>query len=154
MRRATLAIDGASKGNPGPAGIGVVIYDESGNVVCEYGQHIGDTTNNFAEYTALVRGLQEVLKMGFEHVVIRSDSELLVRQLSGQYKVRSKNLLRIYKSALELLEKFKYVSINHVCREANARADKLASQAASGEKPAATSGKVTTKTRKGGSKSA
>ena len=131
MKRATIAVDGASKGNPGPAGIGVVIYDESGKVVKEIGEYIGQATNNFAEYTALLRGLSEVLNMGVSHVAVTTDSELLARQINGQYKVKSEVIIPLFESALDLLGKFKTWTVNHVTRDKNKQADKLASQAAS-----------------------
>lgn len=130
MKRGVLAVDGASKGNPGPAGIGIVILDESGKVVCECGEYIGEATNNLAEYTALVKGLEKALSMGFENLTVRTDSELVARQLSGEYKVKSKNLLSLFNSVVDLLSKFKDVSVEQVARTENAQADRLASRAA------------------------
>ncbi len=134
--RATLAVDGAAKGNPGPAGIGVVITDESGNVLKEISQYIGEGTNNFAEYTALIRGLSQALEMGFSHVAVNTDSELLARQIRGEYRVKSDNIVPLFNAALDLLGRFKFVSINHVPREKNKQANKLASKAVqSGAQP-------------------
>jgi secondary thiamine-phosphate synthase enzyme len=129
MKRATIAVDGASKGNPGPAGIGIVISDESGNVLREISDFIGRATNNVAEYTALLRGLGEASEMGFEHAVVQTDSELLARQIGGRYRVRNKDILPLFDSALDLLGKFKTASVIHVVREKNKQADKLANQA-------------------------
>ena len=129
MKRATVAIDGASKGNPGPAGIGVVISDESGKVLAEISDYIGETTNNMAEYTALVRGLTAVLEMGVSHVVVNTDSELLARQMRGEYRVKSRDILPLFDSALDLVGKFKTATINHITRQKNKQADKLAGQA-------------------------
>jgi len=131
MKRATIAIDGASKGNPGPAGIGILISDESGNVLKSVGEHIGQATNNFAEYTAFIRGLELALDMGFSHVVVNTDSELLAKQINGHYRVKSPDISPLFALALELMGKFKTVKVNHVSREKNKQADKLASQAAS-----------------------
>ncbi|NLG87127.1 MAG: reverse transcriptase-like protein, partial [Firmicutes bacterium] len=83
-----LHIDGASRGNPGPAGIGVVIADVSGTVLAEVSEYIGEVTNNVAEYKALLKGLQEAARIGAKDVSIYSDSELLVKQMNGQYRVR------------------------------------------------------------------
>lgn len=130
MKRATVAIDGAAKGNPGPAGIGVVIADETGNVLCEISEHIGIATNNLAEYTALIRGLEEALKLGFRDVEITTDSELLAKQIKGEYRVRSESITPLFSKALDLLSKFEHVSINQVSRERNKQADKLATMGA------------------------
>ena len=128
MKRATIAVDGASKGNPGPAGIGIVISDESGKVIKEISEYIGDATNNIAEYTALIRGLSEALDRGVSHVVVNTDSELMARQISGRYRVKNEGLLPLFESVLDLMGKFKTASINHVTRDKNKQADKLASK--------------------------
>jgi len=130
MKRATIAVDGASKGNPGPAGIGVVISDESGKVVREIGENIGQGTNNVAEYTALIRGLSEALDMGISHVVVNTDSELLARQMKGEYRVRNEGIAPLFACAIDLIGRFKTASVNHVTRDKNKKADKLASKAA------------------------
>ena len=135
MKRATIAVDGASKGNPGPAGIGVVISDESGKALKELSEYIGEATNNFAEYTALIRGLSEALEMGFSHAAVNTDSELLARQLRGEYRVKSENIAPLFASALDLMGKFKTVAINQVSRNKNKQADKLAGKAISSAQP-------------------
>ena len=131
MKRATIAIDGASIGNPGPSGIGIVISDESGKVIKEIGESIGEATNNVAEYSALIRGLSEALDLGFSHAVVNTDSQLLARQIGGQYRVRNDGIMPLFASALDLMGRFKTVSVNHVPREKNKAADKLAGKAAS-----------------------
>ncbi len=131
MKKATIATDGASKGNPGAAGIGVVIRDETGTVVREIGEKIPDATNNVAEYTALIRGLSEALDMGFAVAEVNSDSELMVRQINGRYQVKNEGILPLYESARNLMRMFKSVSVHHVTRDKNKEADKLASEAAS-----------------------
>jgi len=136
MKRATIAVDGASRGNPGPAGIGIVISDESGKVLKEISEYIGETTNNVAEYTALIRGLSDALEMGFSHAVVNTDSELLARQISGQYRVKNEGIAPLFESALDLLGKFKTASVNQVARTKNKPADKLAGKAASTAQPA------------------
>ena len=135
MKRATIAIDGASKGNPGPAGIGVIISDQSGKVLKGIGEHIGPATNNFAEYTAFIRGLDLALEMGFSHVVVNTDSELLAKQINGHYRVKSPDIAPLFESALDLMGEFKTVQVNHVTRDKNRQADKLASQAAAQVQP-------------------
>ena len=123
-----IYIDGASKNNPGPAGIGVVICRQ-GEVVKNISEYIGEATNNFAEYTALIYGLQEALVNKAEAVNIRSDSQLLCRQLNKEYKVKSPSIIGLYNQAVHLLSGFKQVSIKHIPREENRGADKLANEA-------------------------
>ena len=135
MKRVTIAIDGASKGNPGPAGIGIVICDESGTVLKSAGENIGIRTNNFAEYSAFIRGLELAHEMGFDHVVVNTDSQLLAKQINGHYRVKSPDIMPLFDCALDLMGKFKTVRVNHVPREKNKQADKLASQAAAGVQP-------------------
>ncbi len=128
MKKAIIYSDGASKGNPGDAGIGIVISDEDGNVVCEIADYVGKTTNNVAEYCALIRGLRDAYELGAAQVEIRTDSELLARQLTGVYKVKSANLKPLFEEAISLLRSFEHVSISHVFREFNKRADELANE--------------------------
>jgi len=128
MKNVVIYSDGASKGNPGDAGIGVVISTEDGTVLREIGEYIGQTTNNVAEYTALIRGLREAADLGATSVDISTDSELMARQLSGVYKVKSPNLKPLFEETVGLLRHFKRVSISHVMRELNKRADQLANE--------------------------
>jgi ribonuclease HI len=121
-----LQFDGGSRGNPGPAGIGVTLENEQGQVVYELGDFLGEKTNNFAEYTALIRGLEAAVKLNVGELVVRADSELVVRQIQGQYRVKSPDLKPLYQRALELLGKIPHWSIDHVYREGNVRADQLA----------------------------
>lgn len=122
-KRLIIHTDGASRGNPGPAAIGVVIRDEQGRVIAKISEAIGRTTNNRAEYFALIAGLEEALRLGAERVDLRMDSELIVRQLTGQY--RSKELKALHKQTHQLLLKFKSYSIEHIPRERNKEADAL-----------------------------
>jgi ribonuclease HI len=124
-----LHIDGASRGNPGPAGIGVVIADVSGTVLAEVSEYIGEVTNNVAEYKALLKGLQEAARIGAKDVSIYSDSELLVKQMNGQYRVRHPGLLPLYNQARNVIPLFDHISFTHIPREQNSRADELANQA-------------------------
>lgn len=130
MTSVRLAVDGASKGNPGAAGIGVVIYNEAGEVIREIGEYIGETTNNVAEYTALIRGLKEALKMGVRKIRVTTDSELLAKQIGGVYKVRAQHLAVYYYQVKDLFKKFEEARVAHVPRRENAHADRLASDAA------------------------
>ncbi|GAB6184248.1 ribonuclease HI family protein [Thermodesulfovibrio hydrogeniphilus] len=128
---AKLFCDGASRGNPGDAGIGcLILYNGNEIKISEY---IGKTTNNVAEYTALIRGLEESLKAGITEIEIFSDSELLVLQLKGVYKVKNQKLIPLYMRVLELLNQFKKYQIVHVYREENTVADKLAKEASFGK---------------------
>jgi ribonuclease HI len=120
-------IDGAARGNPGPASIGVVIKDGP-KTLEEIGAYIGNTTNNVAEYMALIRGLEEVLMRGFKSANFFSDSELLVKQLNGEYKVKHENLVPLHYHILTLVDRMKDFSIKHVPREKNKEADKMANE--------------------------
>lgn len=128
MNKLTAYIDGASKGNPGPSAIGVVICRGS-DTIKNISNYIGNSTNNVAEYTALIYALQEALKLKAEILEINSDSQLLCRQLNRVYKVKSNNILGLYNQALHLIEGFKRVKIQNIPREENRGADKLANQA-------------------------
>jgi ribonuclease HI len=123
-----IYIDGASKGNPGPSGIGVVICQD-GRTIKNIASYIGNTTNNIAEYTALIYALQEGLILKTESIKINTDSQLLCRQINKVYKIKSPNILGLYNQALHLMAAFKQVSINHISRNENRGADKLASKA-------------------------
>ncbi len=126
-QRATIYSDGASSGNPGPAGIGaVVIVDGKKETLSEY---IGTTTNNVAEYTALIRALELAQKRGVREVEIFLDSELIVKQLSGQYRVKNKGLQPLYERVKTLLSGFKVLGIRHIPREENKEADTLSKRA-------------------------
>lgn len=127
-----LYIDGASKGNPGWSGIGVVLCNEAGEPIKEIGESIGVATNNVAEYRALIRGLEEARAMGWDSVEVYTDSELLARQLNGQYSVRTPHLVPLYRRAMQLLKLFKTAWIHYIPREQNAHADKLAKDSAGG----------------------
>jgi len=123
-----IYIDGASKGNPGPSGIGVIIC-QNGETIRNISSYIGNTTNNTAEYTALIYGLQEALKLGAKTLKINTDSQLLHRQINKVYKVKNPNILGLYKQVAHLIMAFKQVSINHIGRQDNRGADKLATRA-------------------------
>jgi dinuclear metal center YbgI/SA1388 family protein len=128
-----LHVDGGSRGNPGPSAIGVVLCDEEGNVVEEIGACIGHTTNNVAEYQALITGLETALDRGVRSLRILSDSELLVRQLREEYRVKSDSLKDLFVQARNLVRQFERVEIKHVTREDNQAADSLVNAALDGK---------------------
>jgi ribonuclease HI len=123
-----LHTDGGARGNPGPAGIGVLLEDADGNVLGEIARGIGETTNNVAEYTALIEGLELALDRGVTEVEVFLDSQLVVSQVKGEWKIKNDTLRRLAVRAQSLLRRFESRSLTHVRREQNAAADKLANQ--------------------------
>ena len=123
----TLHVDGAAKGNPGPAGIGVKI-EVDGQVIAEHAGNIGTATNNVAEYHALIKGLQMAQELGALRVVVVSDSELMVRQLNGVYRVKNAALISLYREAKDMAAGFDRFRIRHVLRGENRDADRLANE--------------------------
>ncbi len=121
--------DGASRGNPGPAAAAFVLTDDEGNQVCAKAAFLGKATNNIAEYTALLNALGQAQQLGTEKITIFSDSELMVRQINGTYRVKNPNIRKIYCKCTELLDGFESWDIKHVTRDKNAEADSLANQA-------------------------
>jgi ribonuclease HI len=121
-----IQIDGASRGNPGPAGIGVVVSEAGGAVIREVREFIGTTTNNVAEYRSLLRGMELAVDIGAKSVLFRTDSELMANQIRGKYKVKNKALISLYDLAKERMARFQKVDIEHVGRSNNKRADILA----------------------------
>lgn len=122
-----LFSDGAARGNPGPAGIGVIIK-QGGKTLLEAAEYLGKTTNNIAEYLALIRGLEESLLLGIKTLTAYSDSELLVKQLNGEYRVKNEGLSPLYHHVKSLSKKFTSLSICYLARGENRAADKLANQ--------------------------
>jgi len=132
-------IDGGSRGNPGPASYGVVIRDPRGQVVAKLKKYIGRSTNNVAEYYGLIAALDYAQQHGIRALRVESDSELLVRQMRGQYKVKSPELRPLFERARKMAQSFESFKIEHVYREQNAAADALANEAldeSSGKPPA------------------
>jgi ribonuclease HI len=123
-----VACDGAARGNPGPAGIGVQITSDDGAVVAEIARGIGEATNNVAEYTAVIEGLTRARDLGARTVTLRSDSLLLVQQLNGRYRVKSEHLQPLHRRARSLVAGFDTVTIEHVPRGRNEEADRLANE--------------------------
>jgi len=124
-----LFCDGASRGNPGPAGAGALLQDPSGNLQGQATRFLGRATNNVAEYQALLLGLEMALGRGVKRLKIFSDSQLLVEQLNGGYQVRSPQLKPLWRQAMNELQKFEACAISHIDRTLNAEADRLANQA-------------------------
>jgi ribonuclease HI len=121
--------DGGARGNPGPAGYGVVIQDQAGRKVAQLSEYLGHQTNNFAEYQGLIGALEYALQHGPKALKLISDSELLVRQIKGIYKVKNPTLQDLHGRAKELIAQLDWFSIGHALREHNAEADRLANQA-------------------------
>ena len=129
VKRIVLTSDGASRGNPGPAGAGAIIEDVSGKLLRELSVYLGHTTNNVAEYRALILGLQAAEELGAGEIEGKLDSKLLVNQLTGRYRVRSVRLAGFHQQAKNLLKNYERVDIKHIPRQANRRADGLAQRA-------------------------
>lgn len=124
-----LHADGGSRGNPGPAGAGAAILDSTGKPLALLKSYLGETTNNVAEYQGLILGLEAALARGIKRLEVRLDSELLVRQLQGRYKVKAPHLLPLYQEAKALLARFAVARLTHIPRAQNALADQLANEA-------------------------
>ena len=123
VAEATLFTDGGSRGNPGPAASGAVLVSPRGDILQEVGSFLGTATNNVAEWTALELGLQAALDRGLRRLAVRMDSELVVKQLSGEYRVKHPDLQPLYRRVTALLRKFEHVDVWHVRRKENALAD-------------------------------
>jgi ribonuclease HI len=129
MGKLTVNVDGGARGNPGPAAIGVVVRNDDGAVVEQVGETIGKTTNNVAEYRALLRGIELAAAHGADEVELIGDSELIVRQVEGRYKVKHADMKELHAQAKAMLGDFDRWSIRHVKRAQNADADALVNQA-------------------------
>ena len=129
-RRAAIKanIDGGARGNPGPAAYGVVVRDAKGEVIAELSDYLGIQTNNFAEYSGLLAALDYAVREKQLSLKVLSDSELLVRQMKGQYRVKNPGLLELYERARALVRKLEHFSIEHVLRQYNREADALVNQ--------------------------
>jgi ribonuclease HI len=124
-----LYTDGGSRGNPGPSGIGVVVLDASKKKIGEVFKYIGEATNNVAEYSALVSGLEEAVALKATDIIVYMDSELLAKQLNGEYKVKDANMRTLFNKSLALLKNFNSFEIKHIERSKNKEADKLVNKA-------------------------
>lgn len=125
----SLEFDGGSRGNPGPAGIGVVLRAADGTPVVTLGRFIGRATNNVAEYRALITAMEEAKKLGARKIAIRGDSELIIKQMKGEYRVKHPDMQALYQEAKDLLREFDSATIGHNLRNKNELADKLANLA-------------------------
>src|SRR5947209_7439421 len=125
----TANVDGGARGNPGPSGYGVVVKDQSGKRLAALHEYLGQQTNNVAEYQGLIAALEYAVQHGHKALKVISDSELMVKQMKGQYKVKSPGLVDLYHRAKELITKLEWFSIQHVLREQNREADELANTA-------------------------
>jgi ribonuclease HI len=124
--RLVIHCDGAARGNPGPAGSGAFLTTPSGEVIDEIAVGLGETTNNVAEYTAAILGLERAKELGAREVLLRSDSQLLINQLNGVYRVKTAHLQPLHRRIRELAASFEDVTFEHVRRERNVDADRLA----------------------------
>ncbi len=129
MKKLIINTDGTAEPNPGPAAIGATIKDEQGKVIATISQRIGRATNNQAEYRAIIAALEKALSLGARQVDIRSDSELVVRQLNGRYRVKKASLKPLYQQVKQLSSQFEGFNITHIPREQNKEADRLAGMA-------------------------
>jgi probable phosphoglycerate mutase len=127
--KARLSTDGGARGNPGPAAFGYVLETDDGTVLAAHGEKIGVATNNVAEYRALVAGLEKALELGVDEVDVVSDSQLLVRQMTGEYKVKNEALRNLSLQAAALARKLRRVTYRSVLREHNELADRLVNEA-------------------------
>jgi ribonuclease HI len=125
----TIEFDGGSRGNPGPAGIGVVLRSQDGTPVVTLGRFIGRATNNVAEYRALIIGLERAKQLGVSKIAIRGDSELIIKQMRGEYRVKNADLRDLYEEAQSLIHQFDKARLEHNLRDKNKLADKLANLA-------------------------
>jgi ribonuclease HI len=128
-KRTRLFTDGAARGNPGPAGAGAVIVNPEGHIVAKIGKFLGDSTNNVAEYMGLILGLKRAKAMGIKELDVFSDSELLVKQLAGEYEVKAEHLRPLHDEARSLLGAFSAIQVRHIPREQNAQADAMSNRA-------------------------
>ena len=125
----TAHVDGGARGNPGPAGFGAYVTDAQGKTLAELSEYLGHKTNNFAEYSGLLAALEFAVKNGHKRLQVVSDSELMVKQMNGVYKVRSPELKELYDRARTMTRKLEYFKISHVLRAKNKDADRLANEA-------------------------
>jgi ribonuclease HI len=120
--------DGAARGNPGPAGIGVIIQNDKGEVLHEISGFLGQATNNVAEYTALITALEKAVSLNAQEVQLFTDSELVVKQIKGEYRVKNEGLKPLYQKAKGLIQQLGSFTITHIPREKNKEADRLANR--------------------------
>ncbi|MHB8420336.1 MAG: ribonuclease HI family protein [Myxococcales bacterium] len=127
--RVRVYSDGAARGNPGPAGAGAVVVAADGRILARLGRYLGEATNNFAEYQGLLLGLRRAAELGARDIEVYADSQLMIRQLGGQYRVRNAGLRPLFDEALRLLRGFQKFELHHIPRERNAAADEMSNRA-------------------------
>ena len=132
IEKAVIHTDGASRGNPGPAAIGATIKDEQGRLIARISQGIGRTTNNQAEFRAIIVALEKAIELGAKRVAVNSDSELIVKQINGRYKVKKAVLRLLYQKVVQLIGSLEGFTIAYIPREQNREADALANKALDG----------------------
>ncbi len=132
VKRAVINVDGAAQGNPGPAAIGAIIKDEQGRLLACLSQRIGTTTNNQAEYRAIIAALEKAITLGVKYADVNSDSELVVKQINGKYQVKKPALKPLYQRVKQLQCLLEGFTITHIPREQNTEADRLANRALDG----------------------
>ena len=125
MFEATLFADGGSRGNPGPAASGAVLVGADGAILREVARYLGASTNNVAEWTAVALGLQAAIELGIRNLAVRLDSELVVKQLAGEYRVKHPGLRPLFREVTQLLGRLEHVDVRHIPRKQNALADAL-----------------------------
>ncbi|MBA7616426.1 Bifunctional protein [subsurface metagenome] len=129
INKVIICADGAARGNPGPAAIGATIKDDKGNLIASISRRIGITTNNQAEYRAVITALEKAISLGARHVELNSDSELVVKQINGRYKVKNTALRPLYQKVVQLTGSLEGFKIAYIPREQNTEADNLANKA-------------------------
>ena len=132
LKKAVIFTDGASRGNPGSAAIGAVIKDEQGKLISSISRRIGRTSNNQAEYRAVIIALEEAIRLGARQVTIKMDSELVAKQINGEYRVKKATLKPLYQQVKQLQASLEDFTITHVPRRQNTEADNLANKALNG----------------------
>ncbi len=128
-KKAIIHADGAARGNPGPAAIGATIKEEQGKLITSISQRIGNTTNNQAEYRAIIAALEKAVSLGITHVEVISDSVVVVRQIKGSYRVKNTALRPLYQKIVQIIGSLESFTITHIPRRQNIEADKLANKA-------------------------
>jgi ribonuclease HI len=128
IKRLVIFTDGAADPNPGPAAIGAIIKDEQGKLLARISQRIGRATNNQAEYRAIIAALEKAVSLGAKHVEVNSDSELVVKQINGKYRVKKATLKPLYQQVKKLQSRLEGFTITHIPRQQNTEADKLANK--------------------------
>ncbi len=129
VNKVIICADGAARGNPGPAAIGATLKDEKGNLIARISRRIGITTNNQAEYQAIIAALEKAISLGARCIEMKTDSELVVKQINGRYKVKKAVLRSLYQKVIQLIGSLEGFKIAHIPREQNTEADNLANKA-------------------------